>query len=754
MRSSLALVRKDLKGYFDQLTGYILLIIFVGLASFLFFFILSTNNEASMRALFSVIPFMLAVFVPASTMRLLAEELRDGTLELLLTQPIRAWMILGGKFAAGLAFVSIAIALTAGIPILLSTAGDLDPGATAIQYVGSILLAASFVAIGLFTSSLTQNQIMAFMLALTINMILVLAGMPFVAVALPPALAAVLQDLSPLTHFDSVARGVLTVRDVLYFVALISVFLSGAFMMLRGKTVSHRAALYRNLQLGTAGLIVASLIVGWFGNSIGGRWDLTQDKLYTLSPATDAIVDDLDDLLTITMFASDDPPVQLVLVKRDVSDFLDDLSAKSDRVRVIRKSPGVDEDGQLNEDAIEAALSGIRKKPYALEGGGEVGFKDGFLGLSMTYTDRRETISLIETIDGLEYRVASLANKMARLDKKTVAFLKGNGQKELNTSFQFLGAQLSQQYELVEIDSSGETPMDLSEVDVVVIAGPTEEVPELVEQELHRYIASGGRALIMIDSVLVDIGQMAAIANENSFEEFVSRYGVVIHNNLVYDTLLNQSISFTTREGSVLLPYHYWVRVSPVETKISGSSGSVILPWASDLDVIQSVLGSSEIIPLLQTGDSGVADYNYRDISPIPSLDELDQRNRELGNLDIRQVGLAAVGGPDNGGSDSFRLIVVGDSDWLSDPVLGQADGENIVLGLNWIDWLAQEDTLAGIRSKVITSRQVRWEESSVPRGVVQYINVAGIPVALIVIGVLMLIRRKNSSQRVYGREE
>ena len=159
------------------------------------------------------------VFVPASTMRLLAEEQRDGTLEILLTQPIQGWIVLLAKFLTGFIFVAVLILSTVGIPIALSTAGDVDFGAVAAQYVGSLFLAAAFVSIGLFTSSLTRNQVIAFILGLLfIGALMGLVGLDQVARRPSmPRLPVVLQTLSPATHFDSIARGVIDLRDVLYF---------------------------------------------------------------------------------------------------------------------------------------------------------------------------------------------------------------------------------------------------------------------------------------------------------------------------------------------------------------------------------------------------------------------------------------------------------------------------------------------------------------------------------------------------------
>ncbi|MAP38380.1 MAG: hypothetical protein CL879_02050, partial [Dehalococcoidia bacterium] len=298
----LTLVKKEVKGYFDQPATYIIIVLFVAVISTVYFRTAPILGEASLRPMFTVdlvidqpsLPWLLAVFVPAATMRLLAEENRDGTLEILLTHPIKGWVVLMAKFISGFLFVALMIVTTIGIPLAVQTAGDLDVGAAIGQYIASLFLAASFVSIGLFTSSLTRNQIISFILGFALTMILMIVGRDEVAVTLPAQFAALLQDLSPVTHFSSIARGVIHLRDVIYFVALISTFLSATFLMIRGRTLSHKSIQYRNLQLGVAGLIVVSLLVGWSGSAIAGRLDLTEDKLFTLSESTKEIVSGLE----------------------------------------------------------------------------------------------------------------------------------------------------------------------------------------------------------------------------------------------------------------------------------------------------------------------------------------------------------------------------------------------------------------------------------------------------------------------------
>ena len=769
MRSLFPLVKKDLRGYFDQPTGYILIVIFIGVISYLFFFVsaFNTTSEASVRDLFTFLPWLLAVFVPASTMRLLAEEQRDGTLEILLTQPLRGWVVLAAKFLTGMIFVSVAILATVGIPIALETVGNveggkwnLDEGAVVAQYVGSLFLAASFVSVGLFTSSLTQNQIVSFTLGLFFIAALMLVGLDVVSEPLPDRFSRLVQDLSPITHFSSMARGVIELRDILYFAALVSTFLSATFLAIRSKSLSHQSPQYRNLQLGVAGLIVLSLLVGWFGTSIGGRLDLTEDKLYTLSKGTRGILSDLDDILTIKLFASKDPPTSIITTTRDVNDFLDDLAAGSDgNVKLVKKYPDTspDPEGDIRNDKglkdfREAQLTGVPAMQFSVPGQGELQIKTGYLGLAMTYADRREVIPFINSIDGFEYRIANLAYKMTQQDRKTVGFLSGNGEGSIEGDFQTLAAVLGQQYEIIEVSGSEDGPPDLSAVDVLIIPGPTREMPVPVVDAIAAFLDGGGKAMAMIDRVGVDTGRLQARPNRHSFAEFVNRYGVIVDDNVLFDIGSNERITFNTASGGVLVEYPYWMRVVSVDTKVSGDIPPVLMPWASSVAFDNEYVGRVEMLPLLQTTEMATVDYNYRENPDVsPNSAALDEVTR--GDLIANFVGVAVTGpttpSSGNGGAPGeFRLIVTGDSDWLSDAIVGRAQ-ENLAVALNLVDWLAQVDTLASIRSKVITNRQLLFPPST-HRNTVQYANIAGVPLLFVVIGLFRFLRRRSIGVRTY----
>ncbi|MDA1189315.1 MAG: Gldg family protein [Chloroflexi bacterium] len=768
MRAYLALFRKDLKSYFDQPTGYILLILFVtSLAVIEFYNPVSINGipvgsalnsgEASALPLMHWLPWILMLIAPVATMRLLAEEVRDGTLELLLTQPLRTWTVILSKFSAGLSFITFGILMTLIIPLTLFSAGDVDGGTLSAQYIGAVFLAASLVAVGLFASSLTRSQVVPAIVAIFIIGILLIIGHPNVALRLPSNVARLLQDLSPLSHFLNMARGTLDVRDVLYFVALTGTFLSGTYLMVRGRTLSHHSPVYRNLRLGVLGFLIVSILVGWFGNSIGGRWDLTEDKRFTLSSASEDILADLDDLLTINLYLSQDPPVQLAATTRDVRQFLADFASKSDKVRLVEQFPkSSDEADSVTE---EAAMAGVTPKQFNLQTDDELQVKTGWLGVSMTYVNQRRVVPFIDTIDGLEYRVSALANAMIREERDTIAFLSGHGEKVWSQEMRIVASQLAEQYDLAQVQPDTDGNLNLAGVDVLIVPGPIAPLSNAELDTLDAFLAGGGKAMFLVDTSAVDRTSLQLRSTATNLPRWLNRYGVFVHNTVALDPQSNTDLSFTTAQGNVLIPYPYWVVLPVSQRDISGAVESMMLPWAASVEFSNPLIATNVIrhIELMRTFPSAALQFEFGDVSPRTSI---AQYNIDPASTGQHLMGAAvegtAINAPplDSGELPAYRMIVIGDADWLTDTVIQQSGGDfNIVVALNWIDWLAQDESLSSIRSKVVVERSLRWTNDG-HKNAVQYGTILGLPLALLLFGTFRFIKRRNTSLQVFEREQ
>ncbi len=233
-----SIFRRELGSYFATPLAYVFVLIFLVAASAMAFQLgrLFERGQADLQPFFTFHPWLYLLLVPAVAMRLWAEERRSGTIELLLTQPITLWQAVMGKFLAAWAFMGIALALTFPIWITINYLGDPDNGAIATAYFGSLLMAGGFLAVGSCMSALTRNQVVAFVLAVAVCFVLLLIGYPAVLDAVsgwaPRLLIDTLASLSFYTHFESLQKGVIDLRDVLFYLLLIGFFLAATCVVL------------------------------------------------------------------------------------------------------------------------------------------------------------------------------------------------------------------------------------------------------------------------------------------------------------------------------------------------------------------------------------------------------------------------------------------------------------------------------------------------------------------------------------------
>jgi ABC-2 type transport system permease protein len=182
-------------------------------------------DQADMRGYFGILPWVFLFFIPAITMRTWAEEKKMKTLELLLTWPVSDVEVVVGKFLASLSLLVIVLLLSLTIPISIALIGHPDAGQIIGQYIGSMLMGAAYLAIGLWVSSLTENQIVAFILGVVFTFILFIIGHPFVTMLLPSALVPLFTYIGLNSHFESIGRGVIDSRDIIYYLSVIGFFL-------------------------------------------------------------------------------------------------------------------------------------------------------------------------------------------------------------------------------------------------------------------------------------------------------------------------------------------------------------------------------------------------------------------------------------------------------------------------------------------------------------------------------------------------
>jgi ABC-2 type transport system permease protein len=225
------IMRRELASYFATPLAYVFILIFLMLANAFTFYLggFYERGQADLEPFFYFHPWLYLFLIPAISMKLWAEERKSGSIELLMTQPVTLWDAVLGKFLAAWVFTALALALTFPLWITVNYLGSPDNGTIIAAYIGSLLLAGGFLAVGSCMSALTRNQVVAFILGVVACFVLMLAGFPLVLDVfrswLPQALVDAIASLSFLTHFESIRKGVIDIRDLLYFAMLIGFFL-------------------------------------------------------------------------------------------------------------------------------------------------------------------------------------------------------------------------------------------------------------------------------------------------------------------------------------------------------------------------------------------------------------------------------------------------------------------------------------------------------------------------------------------------
>ena len=219
------LFKKELAFYFNNPLGYITAILFAVFANFLFMKDLFLRGDTSMRSFFEIAPWLLLIFIPALGMRVFSEEKRVNTIETLITLPIHETAIVLSKFLALLTFVSIALLLTVSIPFSLAFLGKIVISEIIVSYIGVVFLSMGLIAVSIYFSSTTKNQILAFLFSVVVGFLLMIVGSDFLSSVLPNFVQEWLAFISPIYHYENFLKGVVDLRAMGYFLSLSLTFI-------------------------------------------------------------------------------------------------------------------------------------------------------------------------------------------------------------------------------------------------------------------------------------------------------------------------------------------------------------------------------------------------------------------------------------------------------------------------------------------------------------------------------------------------
>ena len=430
MRHFTAVARKELKAYFGSPMAAIFVGVFLLASLFSFFWIEAffAANTADLRPLFKWMPLLLILLVSTLTMRQWSEEERMGTLEVLLTLPVKLSDLVVGKFLAVVALVGLSLALTLGLPVTVAMLGNLDPGPVVTAYLGALLMASAYAAMGLFVSSRTNNQIIALMLTVLLAGLFYLVGSDTLTSLAGNRATGIMRGLGVGSRFASISRGVIDLRDLVYYLSLTVFFLALNGYSLERNAWSRGEASRRIRRQRVIGLVLlfANLLALnlWLAPVSTLRADLTEERMYSLSPVSRDLLSSLRDPLLIRGYFSDRThPLLAPLVPR-LKDLLEEYRvAGGGRVRVEFVDPHSDEEieGEANE------IYGIKPVPFQVSGRYESSVVNSYFNILIKYGDQFTTLGFDDLIQvrrgrsgGLDVSLRNPEYDITRAIKKVV----------------------------------------------------------------------------------------------------------------------------------------------------------------------------------------------------------------------------------------------------------------------------------------------------------------------------------------------
>ena len=717
------IAKKEFFGYVNSALAYTVIVPFLLLSIFIYTRTALVGGEASLRPYFELLPWFLLLLAPALSMKLLTDEHKSDTFELLFAHPISELEIVLGKFFGALAFYIVILLTTIGLPLTLIAYSRPDIGQIAGQYIGALFIGATFLSIGIAASAYVKNAISSFLLSAAVGFVLIIIGLDFVTQMLPFPFSRIAAELSVLTHGENIARGLLDIRDVFYFLTITGLFLAAAITKLSERKTLENPAEKRKLNIAFGLIAGIGIVSNILLSSYPIRLDLTQSRLFTLSAGTKQTIKNLPDIVTITVYQSKELPAQVQLVARDITDLLKDYEKLSRNIKTSVVYP------DNPEGASEAQQAGIREIQFNSVGSGKFEVQAGVLGIAVRYGDKTESIPFVSDSSDLEYQLTRRIRKLTGEKEQIIGIMQGGYSQN-----QILNKLLSTQYQTKTI-SEGDTGTVKDVSALLVIDDGAGQNESTASATLKEYLNGGGKALVMVSGVSVSQQTLSAQASTSPMLSVLKDYGITVNTDLVYDLQLSETLAFGGEgEQRYLAQYPYWLRALPADTDFSplATVKSISLGWPSSV-TLEAKDGITQK-KLLTTGPNAGRTEGSFNISPqvVASL-----------RPNAKEVTLAALAE-----KGDTRLVVVGSSTLADDQFLGN-NRDNVALLSNIVDYLATDKDLAAIPSKS-SGRAVFEFKSSTDVLFVQYGNLLIPPIIVIGFAVYYLRRRKLLTQRTY----
>ncbi|MDE0482035.1 MAG: Gldg family protein [Candidatus Poribacteria bacterium] len=510
------------------------------------------------------------------------------------------------------------------------------------------------------------------------------------------------------------------------------------------------------------------------------RADLTEDKRYTVSKATKNVIKSLDDIVTITVYFSTEP-ADVARIRRDVRDVLDEYEAFSQKLQIDFIDPADFDDAQKQE----LRFKGIPEVQVNVPGEDKLEIANVYMAISVGYGGKEEVLPVVRSTSNLEYELTSTILKVTTKEAKTVGFLTGHDEFDINAQTQghqqfrgLLDKNAQGQYNLTTVDLRAGEPVDQS-ITTLVVAGPKQELTDREKYEIDQFIMRGGRAIFLIDPITMQPQTLQGTPLATGLNDLIEHYGIKLGNNLVADLRFHDNVRLQQGFMTVVQPYPYFLKIAKAnfskEHAVTSQLEVLTLPWTSSLELLNKE--SIKATPLAKTSESARSTqgfYNLRPGTPIPPTDlqaytvaaALEGKFKSFyADKEIPAAAPTADTDTENGNASSAptqdeeerttitesaetQIVVVGTAQFIT-----QLHPNGVEFFLNSIDWLTLGETLIGIRSHAITDRPLNEEVSSFAKDFIKYLCTIGIPLLIVIFGLIryFLKRRVKRLVGAYG---
>jgi ABC-2 type transport system permease protein len=560
-----AICKKEWTHYFGSLVGY-LIISFYLIVNGLFLFVLPSYNifdfgYASLQVYFDFAPWFLLLLVPAITMRSFADEQKQGTYELLKTLPISAYQLLVGKFFGAFLIVAIAIAPTLLYAIALdqlSATGGLDWGATIGAYIGLFLLAAVYTAIGIFTSSITKHALVALLLSIVLSIFLY-KGFDWISAwqVFANGNDYYIKQLGLSFHYENISKGVLTIKEGVYFISVIILFGLGCIENIKGKSASI---------IGLIVILVLNFASSWFSLQL----DLTKDQRYTLSSSTKHIIQQVQQPIKLHLYLGgnlparykkmelatkailekivQNNPVQISWVQEvpnqiykdsALYQFYDSLTLQGLPIERVQSADSK-QDQRIDQLLIPGILVELQgQNPIAIDlRSSKKYYKPYNIVKDIPEEDLDATANAAEAL--LEFKITQAIYLLSRTTIPTIGYLVGNGE-PVDLSVNDIGQSIRHQYHVAVYDLKKGFPT-AERIKTLLIVKPTIPFTDLDKLKIDQYMMSGGNIIWAVDKLHAEYDSLQKTAGSYiaydrglNLDDLFFKYGVRVNNNLVQD---------------------------------------------------------------------------------------------------------------------------------------------------------------------------------------------------------------------------